>query len=66
MIKPKFKKKELKKTMTEIKKFTKIVLLIDSIMWILFGILLTFLYDIALNPEGWTYLKVNLIMLFKK
>ncbi|MFW9971010.1 MAG: hypothetical protein ACFFDF_12520 [Candidatus Odinarchaeota archaeon] len=40
--------------MTEIKKFTKIVLLVDTIMWFLFGILLTFLYDIAMNPEGWT------------
>jgi hypothetical protein len=40
--------------MTEIKKFTKIVLLVDTIMWFLFGILLTFLYDMALNPEGWT------------
>ena len=40
--------------MTEIKKFTKIVLLVDTIIWFLFGILLTFLYDIALNPLGWT------------
>jgi hypothetical protein len=40
--------------MTEVKKFTKIVLLVDTIMWFLFGILLTFLYDMALNPEGWT------------
>ena len=40
--------------MTEIKKLTKIVLLVDTIFWFLFGILLTFLYDITLNPEGWT------------
>ena len=40
--------------MTEIKKLTKIVLLVDAIMWFLFGILLTFLYDMAMNPEGWT------------
>ncbi|MFX0007467.1 MAG: hypothetical protein ACFFA7_11690 [Promethearchaeota archaeon] len=40
--------------MTEIKKLTKITLLVDTIMWFLFGILLTFLYDIAMNPEGWT------------
>jgi len=40
--------------MTEIKKLTKIVLVVDTIFWFLFGILLTFLYDIALNPEGWT------------
>ena len=40
--------------MTEIKKFTKIVLIVDVIMWFLFGTLLTFLYDMALNPEGWT------------
>ena len=55
--------------MTEIKKFTKIVLLVDTIIWFLFGIMLTFLYDIALNPAGWTnpYLPrmfggVNLVM----
>ena len=40
--------------MTEIKKFTKIVLLVDAILWFIFGILLTFLYDMALNSEGWT------------
>ena len=40
--------------MTEIKKLTKIVLLVDTIVWFLFGIMLTFLYDIALNPAGWT------------
>ena len=40
--------------MTEIKKLTKIVLVVDTIFWFLFGILLTFLYDITLNPEGWT------------
>ncbi|NHJ26045.1 MAG: hypothetical protein EAX89_15820 [Candidatus Lokiarchaeota archaeon] len=40
--------------MTEIKKFTKIVLLVDAILWFLFGILLTFLYDMTMNPEGWT------------
>jgi hypothetical protein len=40
--------------MTEIKKLTKIVLLVDTIVWFLFGIMLTFLYDIVLNPAGWT------------
>ncbi|MFW9784703.1 MAG: hypothetical protein ACFFFB_20655 [Candidatus Heimdallarchaeota archaeon] len=40
--------------MTEIKKLTKIVLLVDAIVWLLFGIMLTFLYDMAMNPEGWT------------
>ncbi|MHA1885180.1 MAG: hypothetical protein ACW96S_09035 [Promethearchaeota archaeon] len=40
--------------MTEIKKLTKIVLIVDTIIWFLFGILLTFLYDMALNPAGWT------------
>ncbi|NVM46190.1 MAG: hypothetical protein HWN79_14835 [Candidatus Lokiarchaeota archaeon] len=40
--------------MTEIKKFTKIVLLVDTILWFIFGILLTFLYDMAMNPAGWT------------
>jgi hypothetical protein len=40
--------------MTEIKKLTKIVLIVDTILWFIFGILLTFLYDMAMNPEGWT------------
>jgi len=40
--------------MTEIKKLTKIVLLVDAILWFIFGILLTFLYDMTMNPEGWT------------
>ena len=40
--------------MTEIKKLTKIVLIVDAIMWFIFGILLTFLYDMSMNPEGWT------------
>ena len=40
--------------MTEIKKFTKIVLLVDAILWFMFGTLITFLYDMTMNPEGWT------------
>lgn len=40
--------------MTEIKKLTKIVLVVDAIIWFLFGTMLTFLYDFVLNPEGWT------------
>ena len=40
--------------MTEIKKLTKIVLIVYAIIWFIFGTLLTFLYDMALNPEGWT------------
>ena len=40
--------------MTEVKKLTKIVLLLDAIFWLLFGIMLTFLYDLTMNPEGWT------------
>jgi len=40
--------------MTEIKKLTKIVLLVDTILWFIFGTLLTFLYDMTMNPEGWT------------
>ena len=40
--------------MTEIKKLTKIVLIVDAIIWFIFGVMLTFLYDMALNPEGWT------------
>ena len=40
--------------MTEIKKLTKIVLTVDAILWFIFGILLIFLFDMTMNPEGWT------------
>jgi len=40
--------------MTEIKKLTKIVLIVYAIIWFLFGTLLTFLFDMTMNPEGWT------------
>jgi hypothetical protein len=40
--------------MTEIKKLTKIVLIVDAILWVIFGILLIFLYDMTMNPESWT------------
>ena len=40
--------------MTEIKKLTKIVLIVDAILWFIFGILLIFLFDMTMNPEGWT------------
>ncbi|MDX1798459.1 MAG: hypothetical protein R3255_07410, partial [Candidatus Lokiarchaeia archaeon] len=40
--------------MAEIKKLTKITLVVDTIIWFLFGVMLTFLYDMTLNPEGWT------------
>jgi len=40
--------------MTEIKKLTKIVLIVDAIIFFIFGVMLTFLYDMAMNPEGWT------------
>jgi hypothetical protein len=40
--------------MTEIKKFTKIVLLVEVILWFMFAILLIFLFDMTMNPEGWT------------
>ena len=40
--------------MTEIKLFTKILLIIEAILWLLFGILLMFLFDLTMNPEGWT------------
>ena len=42
------------KKLTEIKRFTKIVLLVDTILWFIFGTLLTFLFDITMYPEGWT------------
>ncbi len=40
--------------MTEIKKLTKITLMAYAIVWPIFGILITFLYDMTLNLEGWT------------
>ncbi len=40
--------------MTEIKKLTKIVLIVDAILWFIFGTALTFLFDMTMNPEGWT------------
>ncbi|MFX1418369.1 MAG: hypothetical protein ACFE9N_05555 [Promethearchaeota archaeon] len=40
--------------MTEIKKLTKISLIIIAIVGFLFGTMLTFLYDMTLNFEGWT------------
>ncbi len=40
--------------MVEIKKLTKIVLIVDAIIWFIFGTNLTFLYDMLMNPEGWT------------
>jgi len=49
----KYNKKEVKK-MTEIKKLTKIALIVYAIIFFIFGVMLTFLYDMALNPEGWT------------
>ncbi|MFW9819710.1 MAG: hypothetical protein ACFFE5_08880 [Candidatus Thorarchaeota archaeon] len=40
--------------MTEIKKLTKISLIIIAIVGFLFGTMLTFLYDMTLNFESWT------------
>ncbi len=40
--------------MTEIKKLTKIVLIVYAIIFFIFGVNLTFLYDMIMNPEGWT------------
>ncbi len=40
--------------MTEIKKLTKIAIVIVAIVGFLFGTILTFLYDMTMNPEGWT------------
>ena len=53
MINLKIKKSGSKK-MTEIKKLTKVVLIVDAILWIMFGVLLTFAFDMTMNPEGWT------------
>ena len=39
---------------TEIKKLTKIALIVLAIVTFLFGINLTFLYDMTMNPEGFT------------
>ena len=40
--------------MTEIKKLTKIALIVDAIIWFIFGTMLIFLYDATLNYEDWT------------
>ncbi|MFX0040814.1 MAG: hypothetical protein ACFFCY_16790 [Promethearchaeota archaeon] len=40
--------------MTEIKKLTKIALIVDAIIWFIFGLMLLFLFDVTLNYEGWT------------
>ena len=40
--------------MTEIKKLTKIALIVDAIILFIFGVMLVFLYDVTLNFEGWT------------
>jgi hypothetical protein len=40
--------------MTEIKKLTKIALIVDAAIFLLFGTMLVFLYDMTLNIEGWT------------
>lgn len=40
--------------MTEIKKLTKIALIVDAVIFLLFGTMLVFLYDMTLNTEGWT------------
>ncbi|MFX1454622.1 MAG: hypothetical protein ACFFDB_04545 [Promethearchaeota archaeon] len=40
--------------MTEIKKLTRISLIIVAIVGFLFGTILIFLYDMTMNPEGWT------------
>ncbi|MFX0021011.1 MAG: hypothetical protein ACFE9S_01700 [Candidatus Hermodarchaeota archaeon] len=40
--------------MTEIKKLTKISLIIVAIIPFLFGVLLLFLFDLTFNYEGWT------------
>jgi hypothetical protein len=40
--------------MTEIKKLTKIALIVDAAIFLFFGTMLVFLYDMTLNTEGWT------------
>jgi hypothetical protein len=40
--------------MTEIKKLTKIALIVDAVIFLIFGTMLVFLYDMTLNIEGWT------------
>ena len=40
--------------MTEIKKLTKIALTVDAVIFLIFGTMQVFLYDMTLNYEGWT------------
>ena len=40
--------------MTEIKNLTKIALIVDAVIFLIFGTMQVFLYDMTLNYEGWT------------
>ncbi|MFX1454616.1 MAG: hypothetical protein ACFFDB_04515 [Promethearchaeota archaeon] len=40
--------------MTDVKKLTKISLIVDAVVFLIYGILITFLFDMTLNLEGWT------------
>ncbi|TFG27226.1 hypothetical protein EU527_18780 [Candidatus Thorarchaeota archaeon] len=40
--------------MTEIKKLTKIALIVEAVIFLIFGTMQVFLYDMTLNTEGWT------------
>ncbi len=40
--------------MTEIKKLTKIALIVDAVIFLIFGTMQVFLFDMTLNYEGWT------------
>jgi hypothetical protein len=40
--------------MTEVKILTKIALIVDAVIFFIFGTMLIFLYDVTLNYEGWT------------
>ena len=40
--------------MTEIKRLTKIALTVDAVIFLIFGTMQVFLYDMTLNYEGWT------------
>ncbi|MFX1235278.1 MAG: hypothetical protein ACFFBY_12085 [Promethearchaeota archaeon] len=40
--------------MTEVKKLTKIALIVVAIIPFLYGLMLVFLWDLTLNTEGWT------------
>jgi hypothetical protein len=54
MLKLKTNDKKVIKKLVVIKKLTKIALIVDAVIFLIFGTMLIFFYDATLNYEGWT------------